>query len=87
MGGIFVDPTPKTNPPPERGPKEKKALEKYTEIFNAKDIAANEAKCKAGQKKEAEEGKTVIYPCAPEGDIHPTDAGARLFAKLLAEAV
>jgi hypothetical protein len=87
VGGIFVDPTPKTNPPPEGGSKEKKALEKYTEIFNAKDIAANEAKCKVNAEKEKEEGKLVIYPCTPEGDIHPTEAGDKLFAKLLAEAL
>ena len=86
FGAAYANPFPKFNPAPEGGPKEKKALEKYTEYFNAKDIAVNKAKCEANQAKEAEEGKTVIYPCNGGGDIHPTPAGQALLAKLVLEA-
>jgi hypothetical protein len=86
FGAKFANPMPKINPSPEGGPKEKKAIEKYTEWYNAKDVEVNKAKCEANQAKEAGEGKTVIYPCGPEGDIHPTEAGAKALAKLLFEA-
>jgi lysophospholipase L1-like esterase len=86
FGAKYANPMPKINPSPEGGPKEKKAIEKYTEFYNAKDVAANTAKCEANATKEAEAGKTVIYPCGGEGDIHPTLAGAKALAKLLFEA-
>jgi hypothetical protein len=87
FGAKFANPMPKINPAPEGGPKEKKAIEKYTEWYNAKDVAANKAKCEANQAKEAGEGKTVIFPCTtPEGDIHPSLAGSKALAKLLLEA-
>jgi hypothetical protein len=83
FGAKFANPMPKFNPPPERSNKEKKAIEKYTEWYNPKDEAANKAKCEANQAKEAGEGKTVIYPCTPEGDIHPSPAGSKQLAKIL----
>jgi hypothetical protein len=87
FGAKFANPMPKINPSPEGGPKEKKAIEKYTEWYNPKDVAANKAKCEANQAKEAGESKTVIFPCTtPEGDIHPSLAGSKALAKLLLEA-
>jgi lysophospholipase L1-like esterase len=72
----FYNPFPVFNPSPEGGTKEKKALEKYTEYFNAKDIAANKAKKEAANKKEEEEGALVTFPSSgAEGDIHPSPAG------------
>jgi lysophospholipase L1-like esterase len=85
-GAAFANPMPKFNPSPEGSAKEKKAIEKYTEWYNPKDEAADKAKCEANQKKEAEAGKTVIFPCSPEGDIHPSLAGAKALAKILAAA-
>jgi lysophospholipase L1-like esterase len=86
FGAKYANPFPKINPAPEGSLKEKKAIEKYTEWFNPKDIAVNKAKCEANQAKEAGEGKTVIYPCNGGGDIHPSAAGQALLAKLVLEA-
>jgi lysophospholipase L1-like esterase len=83
----FVNPFPKFNPTPTEGVKEKKALEKYTEQFNAHDIAVNEAKHEAANKKEEEEGKTVVFPSdKQEGDIHPSALGYKTLGKMLFEA-
>jgi lysophospholipase L1-like esterase len=86
FGAKFANPMPKINPSPEQSKAEKKAIEKYTEWYNPKDEAADKAKCEANQAKEAGESKTVIYPCEPEGDIHPSLAGAKVLAKILSEA-
>lgn len=83
FGAKFANPFAKINPTPEGGPKEIKAIAKYTEMNNANDIAANKAACEANKAKEEGELKTVIYPCTPEGDIHPSPAGAALLGKLI----
>jgi hypothetical protein len=82
----FANPFPKFNPSPEQGPKEKKALEKYTEMFNAGDIAFNKATTEEANTDESEEGKTVIFPFSGEGDIHPSPLGYSTIGKLAFEA-
>jgi lysophospholipase L1-like esterase len=82
----FVNPYVKFNSAVEGSPAEKKDLEKYTEEFNAHDIAVNEAKTEAKNAKETEEGKTVVFPSdKQEGDIHPSAAGYKELGKLLFE--
>jgi len=81
----FANPLSKFNPPPEQGPKEKNTLTKYTEMFNATDIAVNKANKEESNKDEEEEGKTVIFPPNGEGDIHPSPAGYALIGKLVFE--
>ncbi len=83
-GAKYANPFPKFNPIPEQGPKEKKALERYTNAFNAKDIAANKVKWEANKTKEEGEGKTVIYPFNGFGDIHPTKLGYQWMAIVMA---
>jgi hypothetical protein len=83
----FVNPFSKFNSGEENSVKEEKSLMKYTEMFNAHDIAANKAKTEAKNTKEEGEGKTVIFPPdGKEGDIHPSEAGYKALGKLLFEA-
>ena len=66
----YANPFPKFNPQPEQGPKEKKAIAKYTEECNPlvqKVTTGNDPGC--------------------EGDIHPTEAGAKLLGKYVFEAL
>jgi lysophospholipase L1-like esterase len=85
---VYVNPFSTFNPFPHTvpiGPKEEKAVCKYTEMCNPADIAANKAKKEASNKKEEEEGKTVIFPFNGEGDIHPSKAGYEAIAKKMFE--
>jgi lysophospholipase L1-like esterase len=85
---VYVNPLPTFNPKPHEvpiGTKEQKAICKYTEMCNAADIAANKAKKEASNKKEEEEGKTVIFPFSGEGDIHPSKVGYEAIAKKMFE--
>jgi lysophospholipase L1-like esterase len=66
----YANPFPKFNPAPEQGPKEKKAIEKYTEECNP-----------LVQKV------TTGHDPGCEGDIHPTEAGAKLLGKYVFEAL
>ena len=82
----FVNPFSKFNAGEENSVQEEKSLMKYTEMFNAHDIAVNKAKTEAKNKKEEEDGKTVIFPPdGKEGDIHPSAAGYTALGKLLFE--
>jgi hypothetical protein len=82
----FVNPFTKFNSTEEGSVKEEKALAKYTEMYNAHDIAVNKAKTEANQAKESGEGKTVTFPPdGKEGDIHPSPAGYTALGKMMFE--
>jgi len=85
---VFANPFVKFNGTSEGSAAEQKKICTYTEMCNPVAIAENKAKTEAQQKKEAEEGKTVIYPFNPaEGDIHPTKKGYELLGKVVYEAL
>lgn len=73
-GVVYANPFPKINPKNEE--REHEAICKFTEMCNAKDIAAN-------NKKQEEKGETPRN----EGDIHPTPVGYKLLARLLFQAL
>ncbi len=91
-GVVYADPFSKINP--ANGKKESKAICKYTEECNKHDKHVNfvkylekedhltheQAEGYATQK----ESEGYVFP---EGDIHPTPAGHKLFAGLLYEAL
>lgn len=85
---VFANPFVKFNGESEGSKAEQTKICKYTEMCNPTAIAENKAKTEASNKKEEEEGKTVIYPFNPiEGDIHPTEAGYALLGKVVYEAL
>lgn len=91
-GVVYADPFTKVNP--QKSEKaESKAICKYTEECNTHDKEVNFVKyleSKGMSHEEAEAYKEAHKAEAeqfPEGDIHPTPAGHRLFAKLLYEAL
>lgn len=90
-GVVYADPFSKINPAKSKS--EEKAICKYTEECNTHDKHVNFVKYleKQGMShEEAEayaskkESEGYVYP---EGDIHPTEKGHKLFAKLLYEAL
>jgi lysophospholipase L1-like esterase len=82
-GVVYADPFYKINP--QKGnAKEQAAICKYTEYCNAHDKKANLAKAEGKEYNEVSEEEAAAYPV---GDIHPTEKGHKLFAKLLFEAL
>ncbi len=78
-GVVYANPFPKTNPSNPKA--EAKAICKYTEECNPFDKKVNEEKAVGHEVTAAEAEKY------PEGDIHPTPAGHKLFEKILYEAL
>jgi lysophospholipase L1-like esterase len=91
-GVVYADPFSKINPQ-KKTAVEQAAICKYTEYCNVKDKEANYVKYleshygfsheQAEEYKEAHKAEAEAFP---EGDIHPTEKGHKLFAKLLFEA-
>jgi hypothetical protein len=81
-GVVYADPMSKINPQ-KKTAVEQKAICKYTEYCNEHDKKANLAKAEGKTYSEISEAEAAGYPV---GDIHPTEKGHKLFAKLLYEA-
>ena len=91
-GVVYANPFPKLNP--QKGNKaESKAICKFTEECNTHDKYVDFVKyleSKGSSKAEAEayaEAHKAEAEAFPEGDIHPTPAGHKYFAKILFEAL
>jgi lysophospholipase L1-like esterase len=82
-GVVYADPMYKINPQ-KKTAVEQKAICKYTEYCNEHDKKANLAKAEGKEYGEVSEEEAAKYPI---GDIHPTEKGHKLFAKLLYEAL
>lgn len=82
-GVVYADPFSKVNPQ-KKTAVEQKAICKYTEYCNEHDKKANLAKAEGKAYGEVSEEEAAHYPI---GDIHPTEKGHKLFAKLLFEAL
>jgi hypothetical protein len=82
-GVVYADPMYKVNPQ-KKTPVEQRAICKYTEYCNEHDKKANLAKAEGKSYEEVSAEEAAAYPV---GDIHPTEAGHKLFAKLLYEAL
>jgi hypothetical protein len=80
---IYANPMPKINPFPHPSAKEEKAICTFTEECNPAAIAIHKASKEASNKKEEEEGKTVIFPFNGEGDIHPSKKGYEAMANIM----
>jgi hypothetical protein len=82
-GVVYADPMSKVNPE-KKTAVEQKAICKYTEYCNEHDKKANLAKAEGKSYEEVSAEEAAAYPI---GDIHPTEKGHKLFAKLLFEAL
>lgn len=82
-GVVYADPMSKINPQ-KKTATEQKAICKYTEYCNEHDKKANLAKAEGKSYEEVTAEEAAAYPI---GDIHPTEKGHKLFAKLLFEAL
>jgi lysophospholipase L1-like esterase len=82
-GVVYADPMSKVNPE-KKTAVEQKAICKYTEYCNEHDKKANLAKAEGKSYEEVSAEEAAAYPI---GDIHPTEKGHKLFAKLLYEAL
>jgi lysophospholipase L1-like esterase len=82
-GVVYADPMYKVNPQ-KKTAIEQKAICKYTEYCNEHDKKANLAKAEGKSYEEVSAEEAAAYPI---GDIHPTEKGHKLFAKLLYEAL
>lgn len=84
---VFANPFVKFNGTSEGSKSEQAKICKYTEMCNPTAVAENKATTEANNKKEAEAGKTVIFPFDGEGDIHPTETGYKLLGNIVYEAL
>jgi lysophospholipase L1-like esterase len=82
-GVVYADPFSKINPQ-KKTAVEQKAICKYTEYCNEHDKKANLAAAEGKSFEEVSAEEAAAYPI---GDIHPTEKGHKLFAKLLFEAL
>jgi lysophospholipase L1-like esterase len=82
-GVVYADPMSKINPQ-KKTATEQKEICKYTEYCNEHDKKANLAKAEGKSFEEVSAEEAAQYPV---GDIHPTEAGHKLFTKLLYDAL